>query len=190
MLILFGILGLMQVTLLPALIIMKAGKLRGGVTEQLIRLLPISLTANYLLIFLLAALHLYIRPVMLVLIAAELLCILWLYRGTLFQPVNLTVFRISEALRQELRPLTDALSVRPDGRSGTLRLWIWMVSGCLALSGVLWGFHLCRLNFGTVFSGDLGSREDPESCGDVSAAGLLKLVRFLPAAGRKRSAVF
>lgn len=153
MLILFGILGLMQVTLLPALIIMKAGKLRGGVTEQLIRLLPISLTANYLLIFLLAALHLYIRPVMLVLIAAELLCILWLYRGTLFQPVNLTVFRISEALRQELRPLTDALSVRPDGRSGTLRLWIWMVSGCLALSGVLWGFHLCRLNFGTVFSG-------------------------------------
>lgn len=153
MLMLYGILGLMQITLLPALIIMKAGKMRGGITERLVRLLPLSLTANYLLVFLLAALHLYIRPVMFIVIAAELLCILWLYRGTLLQPVGMTVSRISDALRQELQPLTDALSVRPTGPSAAIRLWIWLISGCFALSGVLWGFHLCRLNFGTVFSG-------------------------------------
>lgn len=153
MLMLYGILGLMQAALLPGLIVMKAGKFRGGITEQLIRLLPLSLIVNYLLVFLLAALHLYTRPVMLVLIAAELLCVLWLYRGTLFQPVNQMVSRVSEALRRELQPLSDALSGRPADPSAAVRLWIWLISGCFALSGVLWGFHLCRLNFGTVFSG-------------------------------------
>ena len=114
MLMLFGILGLMQAVLLPALIIMKAGKLRGGITEQLIRLLPISMTVNYLLVFLLAALHLYTRPVMLALIAAEAFCILWLYRGTLSRPLNLTVSRVSEAFRREIRPLTEVLSGKAD----------------------------------------------------------------------------
>ena len=149
MLMLFGILGLMQAVLLPALIIMKAGKLRGGITEQLIRLLPISMTVNYLLVFLLAALHLYTRPVMLALIAAEAFCILRLYRGTLSRPLALTVSRVSEAFRREIRPLTEVLS----GKADPIQRWVWLVSGCFALSGILWGFHLCRLNFGTVFSG-------------------------------------
>ncbi len=147
---LYGILGLLQITLLPALIIIKIMRLRDGIVERMIRLLPLSLTANYLLIFLLTALHLYICPVMFVLIGAELLCIFWLYRGVLFQPLSLTISQISEALRKELLPLKNILSGNP---SDSVRYWIWLISGCFALSGVLWGFHLCRLNFGTVFSG-------------------------------------
>ena len=153
MLLLYGILGLLQITLMPGLIIMKAGKLRGGFTEQLIRLMPLSLIANYLLVFFLAALHIYIRPVILAVIAAELLCILWLYRGTIFQPLRITAVRVSGTFRQELQPLSDALSDMPSEAGAALKRWIWLVSGCFALSGVLWGFHLCRLNFGTVFSG-------------------------------------
>lgn len=153
MLILFGILGLLQITLLPALIILKAAKLRGGIIEQLLQLFPLSLTANYLLVFLLAALRIYTRPVLLGIILAEILCILWLYRKTILQPAGSAVSGISAALRQELRPITDFLSEKPEDGGSVIRRWIWAVSGCLALSGVFWAFHLCRLNFGTVFSG-------------------------------------
>ena len=144
----FGILGLLQISLLPALIIRKAGKLRGGLAEQLIWLMPLSMTANYLLVFLLIVLHLYKRPVMLGVIGAECLCLLWLYRKTLLQPLQESFRQISSGIQRELQPVQDFLSEKQ-----SLGGWIWFLSGCLAFSGVLWGFHLCRLNFGTVFSG-------------------------------------
>ncbi len=152
MLITAGILGLLQITLLPALILMKVTKLRGGLVERLLRLFPLSLTVNYLLIYLFASLHLYIRPLMFAVIIAEVLCILWLYRKEFIRPVGQTAAGISEAFRKELAPLRDFFAEKPDGGS-VLRGWIWVASGCLALSGVLWAFHLCRLNFGTVFTG-------------------------------------
>ena len=46
MLILLGILGLLQSTLLPALIIRKAGRLRGGMTEQLLLRTPVRTAAK------------------------------------------------------------------------------------------------------------------------------------------------
>ncbi len=153
MLILMGILGLLQSVLLPGLIIIKAVRLRGGITEQLLRLMPLSLTANFLCVFLLAALHLYKRPVILGLILAEFPLILWLYRKSLTQPLQTAFSSVSEALRREFRPLGDFLTERPAERQSILSSWIWLLSGCFALSGVLWALHLCRLNFGTVFSG-------------------------------------
>ena len=153
MLILMGILGLLQSVLLPGLIIIKTGKLRGGITEQLLRLVPLSLTANYLCVFLLAALRFYRRPVMLGLILAEIAAVIWLYRETLFQPLNTAFSSLSEAFRRELRPLGDFLTENPSGRKNILSSWIWVLSGCFAFSGVVWALHLCRLNFGTIFTG-------------------------------------
>ena len=91
MLIIFGILGLLQSTVLPALLLMKLCRLRGGITERLLWMLPLSLIPNYLLIFLLAALHLYTRPVMLCFLAVEILALLVLYRETLTRPAGETV---------------------------------------------------------------------------------------------------
>ena len=42
MLIIFGILGLLQSTVLPALLLMKLCRLRGGITERLLWMLPLS----------------------------------------------------------------------------------------------------------------------------------------------------
>lgn len=153
MLMLSGILGLLQSTLLPGLLMIRVCRLKGGITEQILRLIPLSLLANYLLIFFLAAVGAYTRPVMLVIIAAEILLLLWLYRDTLLRPVGETVFRVTDALRAELLPLAEFLTERPLSLVLRLRRWAWAVCGCFALSGVLWGFHLCRLNFGTIFSG-------------------------------------
>ena len=149
MLMFFGILGFLQTTILPALLIIRLFRLKGGLTEKLLRLFPLSLIANYLVIFALAALHLYTRPVVLVLIGVEITAILWIFRKSLFRPVSETITAIGDSLRSELQPVGDFLS----DDSKQIRGWIWAVSGCLALSGVLWGVHLVRLNIGTVFSG-------------------------------------
>lgn len=153
MLIVFGILGLIQVLFLPALMIRKTAKLHGGIVESLLQLFPLSLISNYLLVYLLSALHIYSRPVMLGVILVEVLGCLWLYRDLIRQPVSAIAEKISAALKKELQPLSDFLKERPQSRLSLASGWIWAVSGCLALSGVLWALHLCRLNFGTVFSG-------------------------------------
>ena len=153
MLIISGILGLLQSIILPALLLIKVFKLRGGVTERLLWMFPLSLISNYLLIFLLAALHLYTKPVMLGILFAEIIVLILLYRETLLRPIGETLTLAGNALRRELRPLRDFLSERQDDGNTALNNWIWLMSGCLALSGVLWGLHLVRLNFGTVFSG-------------------------------------
>ena len=114
MLIAFGILGLLQIMLLPALIIRKAARFHGGILEELLQLLPLSLIANYIFIFALASIHLYSRPIMLGTILIELLLILWLYRKTLLQPVNRTLSRISGSLHHA--PVPNI--VRPPG-------WMW-----------------------------------------------------------------
>ena len=153
MLILSGILGLLQSLLLPGLLLRKIWKPRGGLSEQIIQLLPLSLTASYLLVFVLSALRLYTRPVMIGIIAAECIALLLLYRESWKRPVGETLRSISDSLRAELRPLADFLQETPDSTSALLRKWVWAVSGCMALSAVTWAVHLIRLNFGTVFSG-------------------------------------
>ena len=85
MLMFFGILGFLQTTILPALLIIRLFRLKGGLTEKLLRLFPLSLIANYLVIFALAALHLYTRRVVLVLIGLEITAILWIFRKSLFR---------------------------------------------------------------------------------------------------------
>lgn len=153
MLVILGTLGLLQSLFLPGLILRKFLKVRGGLTEELIRLIPLSLTANYLLVFLLTALRIFNRPVMLGIIFAESAALILLYKDTLRKPVKENLCGISAAFRQELGPLWDFLNEKPSEASGIFKKWIWALSGCFALSGVLWALHLCRLNFGTVFSG-------------------------------------
>ena len=148
-----GILGLLQSTVLPALILIRVKKLRGGIIEQLLRMFPLSLITNYLLIYLLSLLHLYTRPLMFGITAAEIICIILLYRNVIFQSLDQTILKTGEAVRRELKPLSDFLTETRSDSSAVLRCWIWAVSGCFALSGVLWAIHLCRLNFGTVFTG-------------------------------------
>ena len=88
MLIFLGVLGLLQITILPGLLIRKYCGLHGGILEQMIQLFPLSLIANYLFIFALAALHLYNRAVLLALIIIELILIAFSYRRFLQSPLR------------------------------------------------------------------------------------------------------
>ncbi len=148
----WGILGLVQATLLPGLIILKLFRIRGGLIERGIYLFVLSLLSNYLTVFLLTALGIYTRPILVVLIFLEALALLVLYRDELHFPFSEAAKKIGAALQDGSKPF---LSMIPSGNDAgeTLRFILWFVFGCGAVSAILWGLHVWRLNFGTVFSG-------------------------------------
>ena len=155
MTIMLGTLGLLQNLILPGLILQKSiiTPPRMRIVLRIMRIVSTSLISNYMLIFFLAVFRIYNRSVMLSIIVFEIIVILWLYRKNLFQPISETITSLWKAQQRELQPLADFFGGRPDCEKDILDKWLWILSGCFALSGVFWGLHLCRLNFGTVFSG-------------------------------------
>ena len=143
-----GILALLQILLFPALIACKTDLFRrSGLTEKLICMFPVGLIANYILVFVLTSLHIYRASVVLAFILLEITAIIYLYSDTLKKTLSRCAAEFFSVFREEAAPLTDFLN------TPSLSGWIWLACGCFALSGVLWGFHLCRLNIGTIFSG-------------------------------------
>ena len=74
-----GILSLFQITLLPGLILLAAAKYRGSLLRRILISFGLSLTTNYVAVFALAAVGLYLRPVVFVIFGAELVAIAWLH---------------------------------------------------------------------------------------------------------------
>ena len=70
-----GILSLFQIALLPGLIILSASKYPGSFLRGTFLAFGLSLTANYVAVFALAAAALYVRPVVFAIFAAELVVI-------------------------------------------------------------------------------------------------------------------
>ncbi|NMB94538.1 MAG: hypothetical protein GYA26_09965, partial [Flexilinea flocculi] len=148
----FGTLGLLQILALPGLILIKALKVRGGLVERMIYCFPLSLLVNYLAVFLLTVAGIYIRPVVLILIALEIFLLVYLFRSSLRQPFSAMIQRFYAAFVSELNPFHQMVP-NNKGVYSILSFGIWIVFGCSAVSAVLWGLHVWRLNFGTIFSG-------------------------------------
>ena len=148
----FGILGLLQILIFPGLILIKTLKIRSGLVERMIYCFPLSLLVNYLTVFLLTTAGIYIRPVVFVLIALELLLLAYLFRSSLRQPFSATIQKVYAAVVSEFNPFYQMIPNEKSAGS-ILSFGIWIVFGCSAISAVLWGLHVCSLNFGTVFSG-------------------------------------
>ncbi|MHC1772504.1 MAG: hypothetical protein AB9907_12395 [Flexilinea sp.] len=148
----WGILGLLQSVLLPGLIILKVVKIRGGILERMIYCFPLSLISNYLAVFTLTALGIYIRPVVVGLLFLEFLVLSLLFRDDLQLPFSRAVINLYSVVQAESKPF---LSMLPSGNDagGILRFILWFVFGSEAVSAVFWGLHVCSLNVGTVFSG-------------------------------------
>lgn len=153
MLIFSGVIGLLQCVLLPGLILSKVFKIRGGLIERFLYLFPLSLVANYLVIFLLAALRIYTRPVLSLLIAFEIFALLFLFRRSFRTPLKEILLKAEKTIKQELQPLTTAFSQPFHNSEEIIQNALWVLSGLGSVSAVLWGIHVWRLNFGTIFSG-------------------------------------
>ena len=151
MLIFSGVIGLLQCVLLPGLILSKVFKIRGGLIERFLYLFPLSLVTNYLVIFLLAALRIYTRPILSLLIAFEIFALLFLFRRS-FEPLKEILLKAEKTIKQELQPLTTAF---PNLSITAKKLYKCTVGdkAVSVPSPPFYGIHVWRLNFGTIFSG-------------------------------------
>ncbi len=149
---LWGILGLVQSTLLPGLIILKVFRIRLGLIERIITIFVLSLLANYLVVFLLTALGIYNRTALVGLVFVEMLALMVLYRDEMHFSFSETAKKIGAALQEGSKPYLEMV---PSGNDAgeTLRFLLWFAFGCGAISAILWALHVWRLNIGTVFSG-------------------------------------
>ena len=102
-----GILALIQILFLPGILVMKVLKPGGGLLQKFIYIVGISLILNFLLVFLLTALHIYLQPIMLVVLAAEIGGVLFLYRSTLKTPLRETFESVWERVNVSLRKLLE-----------------------------------------------------------------------------------
>ena len=84
----FGMLGALQTTFLPGFIILKFFKLEKSTIQTLAFSFGLSQVFNYLLVFLLTLLGIYLRPVVLVLFAALLI----FAQGSAVAPFIYTLF--------------------------------------------------------------------------------------------------
>jgi hypothetical protein len=149
-----GILALIQILFLPGILAMKVLKPGGGLLQKLIYIVGISLILNFLLVFLLTALHIYLQPIMLVVLAAEIGGILFLYRSTLKTPLRETFDsvweRVNESLRKFLDPVAD--SKKNSGLFTLFRKYALIVSAFIAVTALVHMGQIFLQNIPSVFN--------------------------------------
>jgi hypothetical protein len=144
-----GILGIIQITFLPGLIVYRLFNIRTNLLDKALIIFGTSLIANYCVIFLLALLGIYTRIILGVLILAELIAILWLYRKDLAAPAR----NILEATQDGLYEVSSLFF--PKRQSGGISVLYYFIVLLLLLASartMFWAVNLFIQNLGTVFS--------------------------------------
>jgi len=112
--ILLGILAMIQVLFLPGILAFKLVKPTGGILKKLIYIIGISFILNYLLVFLLTGLHIYIQAVVLLIMVVEVGAVIYFYKAGLTAPVRDTFTLVWERIAASLKWL---LNPEPVGNS-------------------------------------------------------------------------
>ena len=149
----FGIVGILQATVLPGLIFSRLFKPQGGPAFRVAATFLISMLVNFLLVYVLNWVHLYVRPVMLAIVIVELFTIIILYRSSLktnFDDVGRKISRYISSLGQSTQDIFNGTSSSPAAK--TLRGLIITVLAILAVSLVWWFFKRAVNSIGTVFN--------------------------------------
>lgn len=150
-----GILAILQITLLPGMLVLRWRKVRAGAIQFLAYAFGLSLLINYLIVFLLAALKLYTRLTLGMLIASELFFLVGAYRDILSLPLGEATQRLWHALTSWLASLRLEIKVRDDSNQTLInltRLGFLLGAFVLAIGSILWMLQVYRLNLGTVFN--------------------------------------
>ena len=112
-----GILGVLQMTSIPGLIIYKFLRLRGKILDKVLIIFSFSLIFNYCLIFLLSILGIYIKIILIVLVLGELITLIWLYSSNLRQPIKNSLEAVWDGINDFVGFL---IPKRPNGDSSSL----------------------------------------------------------------------
>jgi len=149
-----GILAILQMTLLPGLVLVKAFRLKLGTIQGLVYCFGLSLIVNYAAVLLLTTLGLYRQAVALALVAVEVAGGLWLYRGKLLQSWKVTGVSLWNRLSSLLHYLLPDLKSVEGDRSiyDVLVGMVTAVFAFFAITDLFWAVMVFISNVGSVFN--------------------------------------
>ncbi len=150
-----GILAILQITLLPGMLVLRWQKVHAGVIQFLAYAFGLSLLINYWVVFLLAALKLYTRPTIGVLMVIELFLLFHGYRKVLYSSLGEVIQNSWHAFTSWLISLRMKIEVKENSDEtliNIIRLIFLLVAIALAIGSILWILQVYRLNLGTVFN--------------------------------------
>lgn len=149
-----GIFSLLQITALPGLITLRLIQFRGTFWQRVLYTFALSLLINYCLVSLLAPLHLYARPIVLTLFAAQAIYAVWLYRSDLRRPL----LEISQTLWDQGRLAIAGLFHSTDDAQSNSKdlvhlvlLLLTLISLIIAADRIWWAAGIYFHNLGSVF---------------------------------------
>jgi hypothetical protein len=150
---LLGILAIFQIFLLPGLIFYRLYQIQGGFFFRLSAIFAISLISNSLIVFFLAQLKIYTRPVMLVLVVIEVLTIIWVYRSD----INLSADQLAGKINGRIKIFFLEIKALFTSRQFTpailiIRQIFQAIIFGLAVSLAIWFIRGFIFNIGSVFN--------------------------------------
>jgi len=140
-----GVLSAFQLTLFPGLLIIRLFPAKRNFIQQFAYIFMLSLLANYLAVFLLVAVGLYLRSVVLPLFAIETGLLVWLNRNVLTVQISARATRLEKAFANSLNSLRDW------AKKDFWTTLFYLFFGLLAMLGIVWVLYVWFSNFNTVF---------------------------------------
>ncbi len=140
-----GTLSVLQLTLFPGLLLIRRFPGQRSFIQNWAYVFMLSLLANYVVIFLLTAVGLYTRTVLMVLFAAEVGALLWVYRQALTTKVGGFGERLKQSIADSLKNFSEWLN--RDALSASL----YFICGVAAVLSILWLLVFFVNNLDTVW---------------------------------------
>jgi len=149
-----GCCSIIQMLILPGLIVRRLFKFPENLFLHISTITAVSLTVNYVFIFLLTSLHIFIRPVILALFLVEIIIFVYMYRKQLLENnIENIVVKTWEGATLAVRKLFPELSETTESKFAQIaRFILILVLLVLALSSIEWISRFLRSNIGTVFN--------------------------------------
>lgn len=140
-----GVLSVFQLVILPGLLLIRFFPGKRSFLQQSVYIFMLSLLANYLVIFALVSVHLYLRSVVLVLFAGQVAALLWLNRDNLTFKLGGFGKKIRAAVIKGIQSF--GVWLKQDFWSASL----YFVFGLIAVFSILWVLVIWVQNFDTVW---------------------------------------
>jgi len=148
-----GIIAIIQIGFLPGLIFNRFYKIRGEFFFRLSSIFAISLILNYLIVYILAILKIYSRPVMTIVIFLEVIALIWLYRYVFWVTLDQFAELIMSKLKKSIVEISKLfLSEQFTPSLLLLRQILQAIIFGIAISLVVWFIRRLLTDIGTVFN--------------------------------------
>ncbi len=148
-----GIFGILQVLFFPGILIRKFVKLPDNFFFALSSIIALSLISNYVIVFFLTALHVFLHWVVLLLFAVEIITIVYLYRNELLHTqIGPAVIDLWNQIIQSIKALFPKIREDESGFFLVIKSVLTLVSFIIGLIAIEWISRFFRSNVGEVFN--------------------------------------